>query len=134
MKKVFSFISVVSVLLCFLTGCSKNDDSNSKSQYYVKYETDVVSTYSGNITFITVNTEKGELLFNTGKVFSETFGPVGKGFTTRIKAYTNTYYAKSVNVRIYVCRDEEPFVLKETQTAIDPKQENPVVAEYKIDF
>ena len=135
MKKVFSFIFVVSVLLCLLTGCSKNDDSNSKSQYYVKYEVDVIGSYSyAVITNITVNTEKGKQSFKTGNAFSESFGPVEKDFKAKIIAYVDKERNYNVNARIYVCRDKEPFVLKETQTAIDPKQGNPVVAEYIIDF
>ena len=126
MKKVFSFIFVVSVLLCFLTGCSKNDDL-----YYVKYELIVTgsSSYAIN-TQITLNTEKGEQSFKSGTEFSETFGPVEKGFVARIMVSGNRNI--SANVRIYVCRGDEPFVLKLNNT-FTLSSYNKVMT-YKIDF
>ena len=124
MKKVLSFISVVSVLMCLLTGCSKNDDL-----YYVKYELIVTGSYAVN-TQITLNTEKGEQSFKSGYEFSETFGPVEKGFMAKIMVSGDRNL--SANVRIYVCRGDEPFVLKATNTfTLDSYGK---VMTYKIDF
>lgn len=128
MKNKLSFFIIITLLIVILTGCQKTN-----ARYYIKYEVDVSSNYSYVETTITVNTDSGEQSFTTGKEFSETFGPVQRNFKAKISAYTNAYQA-TVNVRIYACRGEESFVLKKTETVDNPKQGNPVEAEYTIDF
>jgi hypothetical protein len=74
--------------------------------------------------FLTLNTESGvQSIENSTKFFSETFGPVSKGFNTSISATTN--YPTIMNTAIYVCKGNEPFVLKAT---------GGMEAEYVIDF
>lgn len=129
MKKRFVLFSLLVVILMILSGCHKTIEG----RYYIKYEVDITSPYSGNFTYITVNTDSGEQNFNCSHTFSETFGPVDQNFTARIEVYTKAYQA-SANVRIYVCKGEEAFVLKKTKTMKDPTDKKPLVVEYKIDF
>ena len=134
MKRLLS-IFVIAVLFVVLAGCEKPEEKaeqKAEDRYYVKYEVDVSSMYSGDGTYITVNTEKGAQLFKTGKKFSETFGPVSRNFIARMVVYTE--YSATVYLRIYACRDKEPFVLKKTEAVSNPSKENPVVATYTIDF
>ncbi|MBQ9435437.1 MAG: hypothetical protein IJU33_04850 [Bacteroidales bacterium] len=116
------------VTTVLLTGCERLN-----VRYYIRYEVDVNTNYTGDISFITVNTEYGAQSFNTGKYFSETFGPVTPNFVAKVIAYTSAYQA-DVNVRIYACRGEESFVLKRTATFKGPTDRYPGILEYAIDF
>ena len=87
-----------------MASCTKD-----KANYYVKYEASATSMYSG--MSVKVNTEDGmQSFYITGKTFSESFGPVSKGFKATISAHCSG----STNTSIYVSRGEEPFVLKAT--------------------
>ena len=102
-----------------MTSCTK-----SKGDYYVRYDVTLTSVYIGTMT-VEVNTEKGVQSFQTSsKTFSETFGPVNKGFNASISASHDLYYG-TLNTSIYVCKGEDPFVLKATGSSS---------AEYVIDF
>lgn len=117
MRKIF--IILLGIALFLLVSCSKD-----KGNYYVRYDVSVTSIYIGTMT-VGVNTEKGEQSFQTSsKTFSETFGPVNKGFRASINAGFDRPYSE-LNTSIYVCRGEDPFVLKATGSS---------TAEYVIDF
>lgn len=63
---------------------------------------------------ISVNTDSGIKDFTTtGNSFSETFGPFKKGFNASISVkYTDGGGGGNTNLKIYVSRSNEPFVLK----------------------
>ena len=124
MKSKLPIIAIIVAFLIGLTGCS-----TPSNRYYVKYEVSISGMENGE-THVTVNTENGEQSFITDRNFSETFGPVKKNFLAKISAYNTVPYSASINVRIYVCKGEEEFVLKATQTARNSTAE----AEYRIDF
>ncbi len=127
MKNKLYLIVSFAILLVISSSCEKNN-------YYIKYEVDINGTGS-NITYITVKTENGDMSFQTtSKSFSETFGPINNKFVAKIQAYTEASRGQIVNVRIYASRGKEAFALKKTESQKDPKQKNPVVAEYHIDF
>lgn len=127
MKKTIIFTIFVAVIIV-LTACS-----TSSNRYYVKYEMTVSSVYSGGSSYVTVNTEKGEQRFQTGKTFSETFGPVKRNFHAEIKAYTQLSLA-TVNVRIYVCRGDEEFTLKDTRSMSNTSENNQVTADCWVGY
>lgn len=65
---------------------------------------------------VAVNTESGMQTISVSSLngylgFSETYGPVSKGFNASITAFIEP---GRPSTRIYVCRGEEPFVLKAT--------------------
>ena len=131
-------ITSVAILLVVLSGCKKPEEPDEvkvEDRYYVKYEVEINKNIS-NTNHITVKTEKGDMSFQTtgNKSFSETFGPVKKNFNARIQVYVEEMRSATVTVRIYVSKGKEAFVLKKINSAIDPLQANPVVAEYTIDF
>lgn len=135
MKKIINLLSACLVLFAF-SACSNDEPSPSNTQpetetgtetkanYYVKY---TALAYGGlgyenaRIESVTVETETGTKTIETNvKSWEETYGPVSKGFKARVQA-TGT----SKPVRIYVCRGEEPFVIK---------AEGSSSASYTIDF
>lgn len=107
------------ILACFLFSCENGNVSASEGDlnadiYYVKYEAIMSSVYSGNIMKVTVASDYGNLTFEGGKSFSQTFGPVSKGFKASIKGECLASSCNSLIVNIYVCRGSEPFALKST--------------------
>ncbi|MDM8269570.1 hypothetical protein QUW50_11070 [Barnesiella viscericola] len=131
MKKIIVLLSVLLTLLTF-SSCTNEEPSPSNTQqgtetdanYYVKY---TALAYGGvgyenaRIESVTVETETGSKTIEPNvKSWEETYGPVSKGFKAKIQAT-----GASKTVRIYVCRGEEPFVIK---------AEGSSSASYTIDF
>ena len=131
MKKIIVLLSVLLTLLTF-SSCTNEEPSPSNTQqetetdanYYVKY---TALAYGGvgyenaRIESVTVETETGTKTIEPNvKSWEETYGPVSKGFKAKIQAT-----GASKTVRIYVCRGEEPFVIK---------GEGSSSASYTIDF
>lgn len=131
MKKIIVLLSVLLTLLTF-SSCTNDEPSPSNTQqgtetdanYYVKY---TALAYGGvgyenaRIESVTVETETGSKTIEPNvKSWEETYGPVSKGFKAKIQAT-----GASKTVRIYVCRGEEPFVIK---------GEGSSSASYTIDF
>jgi len=107
MKKHLILMLVLAATL-LMTSCTK-----SKGDYYVRYEVTLTSFFSGTMT-VDVNTEKGVQSFQTSSnTFSETFGPVNKGFKASVQT-SYSHYAGTLNSSIYVCKADEPFILKAT--------------------
>lgn len=124
MKKALTFALVCLLVGISLTGCKKSNDS-----YYVRYEVAAKSTHyetakievetdNGNETIsLTINPSSSTYfhLQNCVNVFSEQYGPVPKGFNSSINASivnASSFSSVSLEVAIYVSRNNEPFVLK----------------------
>ncbi len=118
----------MSVVLC---GCGDNNepDDSYSSDYYVKYEASVSSSNYGKTVEYTVETDIGRKTFVGGKTFEQTFGPVKKGFKASVRADAGNYYGAECNVKIYVCRGNEPFALKANQSG-----STNVAVSYTIDY
>ena len=123
-----------SIIILGFSSCF-TDNTN----YSVKYEAKITSIYYGAEANYTVSTENGTKTITTdSKSFSETFGPVKKGFTASISGQSEYPQTNSsMVVSIYVCKGEEPFSLK----AQDESKENSISdsgisasASYTIDF
>jgi hypothetical protein len=131
MKRI---LLIASVCFCsFLAfSCSTDDGDNNPAEktptpteddrYYVKYEASGGGAYY-YLQSVSVNTENGTRTFSDRAVqsFSQTFGPVKKGFVANISVVGSS----NARVSIYVCKGEEPFALKQTGTT---------KASYTIDF
>lgn len=130
MSKYIKCLLFISLTLVLWSCGDDNEPNNpsSNAEYYVKYEATVSSNKIGDIKY-TVITETGPKTFTSGKSFSQTFGPFKKGFNASIFADASSLYSVSCNVRIYVCRGNEPFALKANNSG--GKQ---VSASYVIDY
>lgn len=134
MKRLLIILCSSIILIMGFSSCF-TDNTN----YYVKYEAKITSIYYGAEANYTVSTENGAKTITTdSKSFSETFGPVKKGFTASITGQSEYPQTNSsMVVSIYVCKGEEPFSLK----AQDESKENSISdsgisasASYTIDF
>lgn len=129
MRKIF-FFTMIMLTACLSLSCSKSSDHETENaSYYVKYESKNTTRYSGDVSQVTVNTDKGSQTLICGREYSETFGPVKKGFAASItcdnKAYSNT----SITVKIYVSKESGPFSLKAEVSGKESAS-----ASYSIDF
>ncbi len=124
-------LSALLIVLIFST-CTNDEPSISNTptenksevetevNYYVKYVAQG-NRNAGWITSIIVNTESGKkTITKQMSSWSETYGPVPKGFRANISVF-----GICEKTFIYVCRGEEPFVIKAEGTSS---------ASYTIDF
>ena len=114
MKHLLVIASLVFVSVC-LFSCEKADSDEHPNNeateentvipnYYVKYQFSCAYRYSLSFS---VETDTGPQSFSGIYAgWSETYGPVSKGFHASIRVNA------SANVKIYVSRGQEPFVLK----------------------
>lgn len=139
MKRIIPILStLLALLIC--SACTNADepdtqkaDTETKDNYYVRYEASIPSGYSGKVT---VNTEIGPQTFSTGRVYTETFGPVTEGFKSSINIsctaeglIKNSY----ITVSIYVSKNTEPFVLKASNSGHSSNTKS-ISTNYRINF
>ena len=135
-KQGFIGVLVIFTLLLTFTACD-NGNGKDNDTYYVKYETSMTSIYIIKKSYIKISTENGIKNIETSPAFSETFGPVSKGFLASLETYldvSSSLVQTSVTARIYISKNSEPFVLKAFDTSACPMSNNPIKINYKIDF
>lgn len=139
------YIKFVFLLLLSLPmiGCSSdNDDDILKVEnetedvrYYVKYESYIPFLRSAtNKQSIICVTDKGEKSFTTIKgEWEGIFGPFKKGAVLYIDVIVDGLINGKIDdyVRLSVCREKEPFVVKAEDRKVGAKT---LRAEYVIDF
>lgn len=128
------FIYVILLILPLLLSCDKESGRES-ADYYVKYEyslsfNNVMGSASYPNKTITISTDKGtNEVSTTSNTYTETIGPVKKGFTANITVkYNSSSSGGTTHLKIYVCRGSEPFALKATNETYSS------TASYTIDF
>lgn len=104
-----------------LTSCSNDKDDDTQVQYpvenvryYVKYEMHISQANSGAISINCIS-DKGSIYIKTqNSDWNAVYGPIDKNTELRINAsYSGPVYNKPDSyVRIYISRNNEPFVLK----------------------
>ncbi len=150
---VLTSFFVVLFLTLFLFSCSKDEveDKTSPSdpteqkqedlpapeesaRYYVKYEVSFQTQHINANRVIKFTNENGEQEIklderSTIVTWEGTYGPVKKGFMAKLDCSTPSYdYSVSIHARIYICREQEPFVIKAEDT------DRFVYLKYTIDF
>lgn len=129
--------------------CSKDNDNEKKepiateepvaieepARYYVKYEVSFTTPHINPTRVVTFTTEKGTQTINLEQetktvTWEGTYGPVDKGFKASLECSTPNYnYGGTIHGRIYVCREQEPFVIK-----AEGERSSPLLLDYSIDF
>lgn len=120
------WLSVVLLVIMTFSCDNENNDfiynqvETYSEPYYIQYKASTSFPY--RLSQVTVTTEKGTKSFPVqSSSWSQTFGPVTKGFQAQI----GTYASGAVSTQIYVCKGAGPFVLKAN---------GQYGATYKIDF
>lgn len=109
-------LTLTFVLTLSAISCDK-DDNASLDEYYVKYEVNSSTIYSGGKLDLTIRTENNEnlTLEINQRILHETIvGPVKEGFNASmdVVAQGNTYDKLKLYTNIYVSKNGSPFALK----------------------
>ncbi len=118
-------------------GCDKSDDGNGPDEYYVKYEVNSSTIYSGEKLNVTINTEKNTTItisINARTQWEAVIGPVQKDFNATldvIKAGTPDSQLQ-LYTQISVSKNGSPFALKKLDGSDTPR--NSVQINYTIDY
>lgn len=127
----------------FIVSCDKEnesepEDNNSPSdEYYVKYEVNSSTIYTGGKLDMTIRTEEDKnltLVIDQRKLHETIIGPVEKGFVASmsVTAQGNTYDKLKLYTNIYVSKNGSPFALKKSDGSDEPRDF--VQLSYKIDY
>lgn len=130
LKKIFSTIKLIFIgFILIISSCDENDMETNKPElkenYYLQYKIKGNGAY-GRFSNWTATTPKG-IYTNNGlqvKSWSQTYGPVNKGFKCEIKI--DDYISGAPTIEIHISKNEEPFTLKDSETGES--------ASYIIDF
>lgn len=129
------FILVLSTAVLFIS-CEK-EESRPLDEYYVKYEVNSSTIYTGGKLDMTIRTEENEnlkLVIDQRTLHETIIGPVEKGFVASmsVTAQGNTYDKLKLYTNIYVSKNESPFALKKSDGSDEPRDF--VQLSYKIDY
>ena len=136
----------VSLILVFIiaigiinSSCNKECDSDIEpiDEYYVKYEVNSSTIYSGGKLDVTINTENNEnmtITINQRNLWETIIGPVSKGFNAsmRVEATGETYDKLKIYTNIYVSKNDSSFALKKSDGSDTPRDN--VQINYTIDY
>lgn len=139
----FTDMSVIGILIFFvfigsiLGSCDTNDQEIDPDEYYVKYEVNSATIYSGGKLNVTIKTEQNEFMtlsVNQRKLSEIIIGPVQKGFNASMKVETasETHNKLKLYTSIYVSKNGSPFALKRNNGSDEPR--DMVELNYTIDY
>ncbi len=131
--------TLLAVFLVFISSLlfNCNNDDNNDDQYYVKYEVNSTTIYSGgslNVIVNDVQNQKSTFSIATKKPWEVTIGPVNKGFETSLSVSEigNNYGHLRMQAKISVSKNNGPFAVKRNDDSTEPRTS--VQTSYKIDF
>ena len=130
---VWGFIVTIGISL---PGCNKENDDDT-DEYYVKYEVDSSTIYSGGKLDVTLNSETNQAMTITidqRTLWEVVIGPVRKGFnaTMNVSAIYETHDKLKLYTNIYVSKNNGPFALKNSDGSDIPRDS--VTISYTIDY
>jgi hypothetical protein len=109
-------------------GCDncKCDEVNSIDEYYVKYEVNSTTIYTGsklNVIIKTENNTNMTITINQNILWETIIGPVPKGFSgsLNVSATAETYNQLRLYTNIYVSKNSDPFALKKSDGSETPR-------------
>jgi hypothetical protein len=131
-------ILAISLLIVLCTSsCGKEEGINPNDEYYVKYEVNSSTIYTGGKLDLTIRTEKNEdltLVINQRTLHETIIGPVEKGFNANmaVLAQGETFNRLKLYTNIYVSKNGSPFALKKTDGSEEPRDSVNLI--YVIDY
>jgi len=137
-RRVISLLLLV--IICAINISCGNDCDDSEiepaiDEYYVKYELNSSTIYSGGKLDVTITDDDGsnlELVVNQRVLWETIIGPFEKGFIAKLKAeaQSNTFDRLTLYSNIYVSKNGAPFALKEINGSDEPR--DAIQIEYTI--
>ena len=132
-----SFFYLAFILLATLNySCSSDDTITESNQYYIKYEVNSSTVYSGGQLTVKYKDENNEIRtmnIPSRNLWETNVGPVSSGFVASIEVdeFSNHHSNLSITASISLSINNEPFVLKEIETSQGHNKR--VVINYTID-
>ncbi len=115
----FMILSVLNI------SCKKSNNQDNNDRYYVKYEVNSTSVYSGGKLNVTIQDKDSTQTFiiNTKLPWETVIGPVEKGFTATLGVIKSgsTDATLRLYTQISVSVNNEPFVLKKIDGSDVPR-------------
>jgi hypothetical protein len=117
---------LLALLVAFQFNCKK---SQVKDVYYVRYEVESQTIYTGGKLNVQISNENGNLplVINQRQSWETTIGPVSKGFKATLNVTKQGWDGISAEnhlklyLRIQVSKNNEPFALKEINGSDSPR-------------
>ena len=136
--KLLVLVFVATVGVSF-TGCDKGDENviGDTDEYYVKYDVNSSTIYSGRKLDVTLNTESNEtktFTIDQRKLWETIIGPVQKGFNATLNVIDRSANPDQTKIytNIYVSKNGSPFALKKSDGSDTPR--DAVYVSYTIDY
>lgn len=134
--KIILFLGFLISIGTIITSCEKENTVDA-NEYYVKYEVNSTTIYSGGKLNVTINTETNELMtlsINQRKLSEIVIGPVKKGFIASmiVAASGETHDRLKLYATIFVSKNGSPFALKKNDGSDEPRDS--VELDYTIDY
>ena len=137
------FIFAIFGIVFVFTSCEKENncdnvyEENGNDEYYVKYEVNSSTIYTGGKLDVIINTENNEtmpIIINKRVLWETVIGPVKKGFnaTLKVSSPTETHNKLKLYTKIYVSKNNSPFALKKNNGSDVPRDF--VQINYTIDY
>jgi hypothetical protein len=123
-KKYNSFFTILFLFTTILLGCKKSD-SSLNDRYYIKYEVNSTSLYTGGRLNVTISDKDSaqNFIVNTKVPWETIIGPVQKGFLASLDVRKSG--SSDATLRLYtqisVIVNNEPFVLKKIDGSDAPR-------------
>ena len=130
-------VLVIMVLPTLTTGCKEEAVINDPDEYYVKFDVNSSTIYSGGKLEVTVTDEQNQsktFIVNQKALWEITIGPVQKGFEASmfVQALGNTQNQLKLYSNIYVSKNTGPFAIKKTDGSDSPRDHLEI--SYTIDY
>ena len=133
---ILGFILTIGIISSSCDNCHCDEDSVN-DEYYVKYEVNSATIYSGGKLIVALNTEKNtsmNLTIDQSVLWETVIGPVQKGFNAilNVNAASSTNNQLRLYTNLYVSKNGSPFALKKSDGSDTPRDN--VQINYTIDY
>ena len=107
-------------------GCDKKNEKSVIDEYYVKYQVNSTTIYSGAKLNVTLNSENNKnmtITIDQNTQWETVIGPVQKGFnaTLKVKSISETNNQLRLYTNINVSKNDSPFALKKNDGSDTPR-------------
>ena len=125
------------VAIGFINSGCDNGNEIDPDEYYIKYEVNSTTIYSGGKLDVTINTETNvpmTITIDQRTLWETIVGPVDKGFiaSLNVTAIGDTNNQLKLYTNIYVSKNNSPFALKKSDGSDSPRDY--VQISYTIDY
>lgn len=132
---IMTVFCVCAILLTLTISCKKEDKEDT-DEYYVKYEVNSSSIYTGQKLNVTYTNDKGQSTstqINARTKWETIVGPVKKGFNASMRIKTDgSATSLTMSAQISVSKNSSAFAVKNTNASI--ASQSSLNVNYSVDY